>query len=243
MILHIPHASQVIPDKSIFLCSQGRLDFEMHLLTDHYTDQLFFHEEAVVIQAPCSRIFCDMERFEDDELEPNSRLGMGVLYTHADNGELIRLISPEMRESILENFYRPHHRNLSNAVNSELLHYGSAKIIDCHSFPHHPLCRDSDTRENRPEFNIGTDGFHTPKEWIDCSVAFFEDRGYSLGVDWPYKGSIVPIHCYRRDSRVSSIMLEVNRSLYMNETNGEKRENFDIIRQVVHDFIREIHSI
>jgi N-formylglutamate amidohydrolase len=64
MILHIPHASKEIPFLDGYQLPLQQLQEEMHLLTDHYTDELFRREDAAIIQSPCSRIFCDMERFE-----------------------------------------------------------------------------------------------------------------------------------------------------------------------------------
>ena len=66
MVLHIPRASQDVSSYEGYFLSTDRLSQEMHLLTDHYTDELFRNDEANIIQSHCSRIFCDMERFEDD---------------------------------------------------------------------------------------------------------------------------------------------------------------------------------
>ena len=43
----------------------------------------------------------------------------------------------------------------------------------------------------------------------------------------PYAGSIVPADSYGRDPRVCSVMIEVNRALYINETSGEQSAEFD----------------
>lgn len=243
MILHIPHASTLIPYLDGFCCSPERLAAEIRLLTDHYTDELFFRQDSIIIQSSCSRIFCDMERFSDDAMEPNSLRGMGVLYTHADNGDVLRVVTPTLRSKILDEYYYSHHASLTEAVDGELMMNGRAGIIDCHSFPHHPLERDTDRRGNRPDFNIGTDPFHTPYAWVEKSVEFFDNRGYSLGVDWPYNGSIVPIKHYRKDPQVLSIMLEVNRRLYMDEMTGERLPEIISVQRIVQDYLSMIHSI
>jgi N-formylglutamate deformylase len=240
MILHIPHASKEIPFLDGYQLPLQQLQEEMHLLTDHYTDELFRQEDAAIIQSPCSRIFCDMERFEDDAHEPMSRLGMGVLYTSTDTGEHMREVNEQMRERILEGYYRPHHRRFASAVVAELRATGRALIVDCHSYPNQTLQRDLEKRLPRPDFNIGTDSFHTSKALIDRASEFFAERVYSLGVDWPYAGSIVPMAHYRKDQRVQSIMLEVNRRLYMDEQSGDKLPQFDSIREVVQEFLRAI---
>ena len=240
MILHIPHASQDIPSYEGYLLSPDRLREEMHLLTDQSTDELFRNDEAIHIQSPCSRIFCDMERFEDDAQEPMSRAGMGVLYTHTDSGEHMRELNEQLRERILDGFYRPHHRRFAAAVDAELRTTGKSLIVDCHSYPDRPLQRDLDRRLQRPDFNIGTDSFHTSKALIEKASEFFAERGYSLGVDWPYAGSIVPMEHYRSNKNVQSIMLEVNRRLYMHDGSGERLPQFESIRGVVQDFLRAV---
>lgn len=240
MILHLPHASKLIPFMDGYVLPMERLQAEIHLLTDHYTDDLFQREDAFVVKSPCSRIFCDMERFEDDALEVMSRYGMGVLYTRTDDGTLMRQVSPDLRHRILEEYYRPHHQRLTMAVDAELDAYGSAIVFDCHSYPENPLIRDLDQNRNRPDFNIGTDEFHTPAEWVARSVDFFKSYGYSIGVDWPYKGCIVPMKHYRSNPQVKAIMLEVNRKLYMDEKDGARLSSFNSIRAVVQSFIEEM---
>ena len=242
MILHIPHASKEIPFLDGYQMPLQRLQEEMHLLTDHYTDELFQREDATIIQSPCSRIFCDMERFEDDAHEPMSRFGMGVLYTHTDSGEYMREVNEQLRERILDGYYRPHHRRFETAVDAELRLTAQALIVDCHSYPDLPLQRDLEKRSPRPDFNIGTDSFHTSKALIKSATEFFAGAGYSLGVDWPYTGNIVPMAHYRKDQRVQSIMLEVNRRLYMDERSGDKLTQFESIREVVQEFLRAIEN-
>ena len=182
----------------------------------------------------------DVERFEDDVKEIMAQFGMGVLYEKSDNGEHIRTISPTLRSEIISTYYKPHHINLADAVNKQLAQHGKALIIDCHSFPNQPLKRDLNQNTNRPDFNIGTDAFHTPKSLVDASVAFFERAGYSLGIDWPYAGTIVPMEHYQKNAKVSSIMLEINRSLYLNDSTNQKSENYQEIKKVVQDYIRVI---
>ena len=242
VILHIPHSSTNIPIMDGYVVDEKSLENEILKLTDWYTDDLFYSDEDEMIKAEFSRIFCDPERFTDDSQEVMAQFGMGVLYERDDVGEIIRNVTPEFKEKVLKEYYWKHHDKFIEAVNSQLAQFGKALIIDCHSYPSIPLMRDLDQNMVRPDFNIGTDAFHTPKHLIDLSIEFFENAGYSLGIDWPYKGAIVPMAYYNKNKNVESIMLEINRGLYLKEPTNEKTEKYAEIKKVTAEFIKIIKS-
>jgi N-formylglutamate amidohydrolase len=217
LILHIPHSSPHIPFKDGYTVPDDIIQNEINKLTDWYTDDLFHSESDITIKADFSRIFCDVERFPDDKDEIMSEFGMGVLYTKTDSGEPLRNITPDLRNKILNEYYYPHHKKLSDAVKIQLEKSSAVLIIDCHSFPNIPFERDLNKVVPRPDFNIGTDSFHTPDKIKDTASEFFKSKGYSVFIDKPYKGTFVPLKYYRKNKNVQSIMLEVNRKLYMNE--------------------------
>jgi N-formylglutamate deformylase len=243
LILHIPHASPRIPGYGHYLLPKEAVDAEALHLADLYTDELFLpaHGDAV-IQADFSRVYCDVERFDDDALEPMSKFGMGATYVRCDDGRPLRNLSPSERDVIMQNGYYTHHERLTASVDSALASLGEARIVDCHSFPDKPLRCSLYQGDGKFDFNIGTDSFHTPPSWIEASVAFFADRGFRLGIDEPYAGSIAPIKHYQKDARVKSMMLEINRNLYMKEdyTRGPR---FNEIQGVVSDFLSIIRGL
>ena len=241
LILHIPHASTHIPFYDGYV-NHVTLQAQIDLLTDWYTAELFNFDDSVSVVAPFSRVFCDVERFHDDK-EIMSKVGMGMLYSHADDGSILRIITDEIRKTILENYYQPHHQALTNEVDHQLKLYGQAKIIDCHSFPNFPFRRDLNQQLPRPDFNIGIHPYHTPGQWISESKNFFENKGYSLGVDWPYAGTIVPMKHFTSNKNVHSIMLEVNRDLYCTNNSIEKNEEFNLIQDLVSDWLKLIYSL
>lgn len=238
LILHIPHASEYIPDSTNYIVDQKILKEEVLKLTDWYTDDLFTFENACTIAAHFSRVFCDVERFSEDSQEVMSKYGMGVLYEKSDEGISIRNLNPVIRESILNDYYWPHHEKLKQAVEQQLKKFGKATILDCHSFPNKPFKRDLDQNPDRPDFNIGTDGFHTPHELIKLSETFFNEKGYSVGIDWPYKGTIVPLTHYKKNKNVTSIMLEVNRSLYLNENENSRSTQYLGTKDIIQEYLR-----
>ncbi|MDF5691598.1 N-formylglutamate amidohydrolase [Aquirufa aurantiipilula] len=237
LILHVPHASTNIPWMDGYMVSKEELEQEMLKLTDWYTDDLFNSEEDVMIRADFSRIFCDPERYRDDAREMMAEKGMGVLYEKSDVGKLMRQVTEDYREKVLQTYYDPHHARLTQAVTEQLEAYGKVLIIDCHSYPSIPMIRDVSQRPDRPDFNIGTDEYHTPQHFIDLSVNYFESKGYSLGIDWPYPGTLVPkVYSDEKNPNVQSIMLEINRALYLQEPSNKKSDRYEEIKQVVQEY-------
>lgn len=243
LVLHIPHSSIDIPLLEGYVSNQEQINQEIIKLTDWYTDDLFDTDHDDKIIAPFSRIFCDVERFADDELEVMAKVGMGVLYKKFDNGDLLRTVTPELRIKVLKDYYWSHHNMLTQTVKDQLEQESSCLIVDCHSFPSSPLTRALVQDSETPDFNIGTDSFHTPKHLIEVSKEFFLSKGYSLGVDTPYSGSIVPMEFYQKDQRVSSIMLEVNRRMYLNEPTSEKSIGYQRTKEIVQDYLSLIRSL
>ena len=243
LILHIPHSSSEIPLLDGYVTSHNKIQQEIIKLTDWYTDDLFDSQVDDKIITPFSRIFCDVERFVDDELEIMSKVGMGLLYKKLDSDELLRKVSPELRDKILKEYYWKHHDSLTTKVEDQIKINGECLIVDCHSFPSTPLLKAINQNINRPDFNIGTDSFHTPEKYIETSNTYFENLGYSLGVDWPYSGSIVPMKYYQKEKRVSSIMLEINRRLYLNEPSNEKSIDYKKTKEVVLGYLNLLRTI
>jgi N-formylglutamate deformylase len=242
LILHIPHSSTHIPFFEGYV-DAGKVNKEIDLLTDWYTDELFLHSDAIKVIAPFSRVFCDVERFIDDDKEPMAKKGMGLTYTLCDDGSPLRNMPAALRHKIIDEYYNPHHNILTDAVDQQLKIYGEARIIDCHSYPNIPLNRDQSQLTPRPDFNIGISSYHTPASWIPASQHYFEQKGFSLGVDWPYSGTMVPIKHYHVDPNVQSIMLEINRDLYLNPVGNIKNDQFSFIQGVVADWLTLIGSL
>ena len=237
VLLHIPHSSTLIPEKwrHIFHLNDIDLNRELVTMTDSYTDELFACELADHLTFPVSRLLVDPERFESDADEPMSARGMGAVYEKTHDGRPLK--STSARQILIDEYYTPHHEQFNSRVRAMLEQLDSALIIDCHSFPSSPLPCDLDQTPDRPDICIGTVPFHTPEELLETTKQLFSDQGYSVFVDRPYAGSIVPSEFWLTDPRVHSIMIEVNRKLYMDESTGAKNKAFDQIKRHVHSVL------
>ena len=107
---------------------------------------------------------------------------------------------------------------------------GICLIVDCHSFPSVALPYELDQTSLRADICIGTDAFHTPQAVRDAIISAAEADGYSVAVDAPFSGALVPLSSYQKDHRILSVMIEVNRRLYMDEKSGKMRDDFGKVR-------------
>ncbi len=234
MILHIPHSSTNTLNYDI-----SEKERELLRMTDHFTDELFTCSYASRVVFGLSRLICDVERFEDDEQEEMSKFGMGVCYTTDSEGKKLRDISKIQKKYLIQNYYRPHHEKLSNEVDSELKSKGTALVIDCHSFPDKSYYFNKDFNQKRPDICIGTDSFHTPKKLIQAVKRYFLGKGYDTRVDSPYTGTLIPMKHYKNDVNVHSIMIEINRKLYMDDE-GTKTEHFDTLQGELRELLEKL---
>lgn len=219
IILHIPHSGILIP--------YGVKNYdEISKSTDFFTDEIFSLNYTTV-KFPYSRSFCDVERFEKDDMDS---VGRGFFYIKDYNGNVYR--NEEFKKDVYENYYVPYHKEFERIVDLKLIENNLAIIIDCHSYNKERLPFEKEGE--RPDICIGTDPYHTPNHLVDLAQHNF--RNYNVKINIPYSGSIVPLKFYKKDKRVYSIMIEVNKSLYENDTIN----NVLKLNNLMNDFITSI---
>ena len=223
IVYHAPHTSTYSPPRyrATLKLDDEALRRELNRLTDHRIDDLLVPSslERRLLRAPISRIVMDMERYPDDALEPAARVGMGMIYTRTSTGAVLRdPPSPVEREELLGAYYRPHHQRLHALTTEALDRVGAALILDLHSFPSEPLPTELPTTTIRPDICIGTDNFHTPPKLVNHLRGALERAGLRVAIDDPFSGTMVPSAYYGSDARVYSVMIEVNRRLYLDDS-------------------------
>ena len=231
ILVHIPHSSASIPEEmlGLFTVSKETLDHELLVMTDRYTDELFDSSYNRIV-FPLSRLVCDVERFREKSSETMTAKGMWVCYENTSELSPLKRVPEEHVSYVLGNYYDSHHRALTDAAERIKGICGNVLIIDAHSFSPLPLPYEDDRNADRPDICIGTDDFHTPPRISDALIKAFSEMGYRVSMNSPYSGSLVPMEYWRKDPDVMSVMIEVNRKLYMDVSTGEKLEGFDTVR-------------
>jgi N-formylglutamate deformylase len=143
-------------------------------------------------------------------------VGMGAIYTRTSAGAPLRDDDPEDRAELIRELFEPYSQALADLVDARLAATGHAVILDLHSYPKDPLPYELYPGDERPAVCVGADDRHTPASLLDAARAAFATVG-SVAVNQPFRGTYVPLRHYCRDDRVSSLMLEVRRDVYLRD--------------------------
>lgn len=227
VILHVPHASTMIPQdvRSGIELDDDALARELLRMTDAYTDRIAAVGADEAATTPWqfvndhSRLVVDPERFPDAR-EEMLEVGMGAVYTRTSSGAPLRTLDLLGEAGLIARYFTPYAAALTQLVDDRLDECGGATIIDVHSFPSVALPYELHSDLARPEICIGRDSTHTPPELEAAAVEAFSGFG-RVGINMPFIGTYVPLAHYGEDHRVRSIMLEVRRDLYMDEMSGQ----------------------
>lgn len=232
ILIHIPHSSYFIPKdyNGLFVLNENDLKQEQIKMSDSYTDELFNIKGIKQHIFPISRLVCDVERFRNEEDEEMTKQGMWVCYTKTSDCKPLKIFDDRHKQEILKLYYDKHHFIFENLVEKILKEYQQCLIIDAHSFSSIPLPYELHSQKFRPDICIGIDDFHTPEKIVEYFYKAFSDLGYKVGINNPFCGTIVPLKYYCKDSSIHSVMLEINRSLYMDEITGDKNSKFKKIK-------------
>ncbi|WP_326603048.1 N-formylglutamate amidohydrolase [Rhodococcus sp. PD04] len=221
VLIHVPHASRIIPLelRPDLLLTDVELAAELDEATDDIAAAALRDTrlKPTSVVSTLSRLVVDPERFPDAS-EPANAFGRGAVYTRTCAGALLRTEPYPRTAHLIDTYFRPYADAVTAAVDDRLHVCGCAVILDLHSYPATPSSFEDPAAE-RPALCIGTDTVHTP-DWLTDTV-----RGSfaslpeidQIAENTPYAGSYVPLRHYGRDQRVSSVMIELRRDVYLTD--------------------------
>jgi N-formylglutamate amidohydrolase len=86
-------------------------------------------------------------------------------------------------------------------------------------------------KPDRPDVCIGTLKLHSQPGLVAAARSAFEAHGWSVKIDSPYFGTMVPLTYLGREPRLASLMIEVNRRLYLDEGSAERLPEFHAVKR------------
>jgi len=236
-LFHIPHSSTFIPNefKSDYLISNEELQNNIFEYADLFTDELFeISNQYNSMINPYSRLFFDPERFGDDNIEPmQEKYGLGWFY------ENCILENKPLRNKTTKNeirkFFDEYHKKLNQLTSNILKVHKEVTVVDCHSYSDREYWFLKDIK--RPDICIGFESFHADLDLVKRIQEEFSN--YSIGINNPYAGSLVPTNYWQKESRVKSVMIEINKRLYLEEDNITKNSNFNNLKSQLNNIFKK----
>ena len=216
VLLHLPHTSLRVPHYFYKGLTISKEEFRRYNLemTDLGVNHLFKDLMGKKIRTKYSRLFCDVERFRDDNLEAMAKFGEGVIYTRLYDGKVFHSHDLSYRKRVLR-YYDRYHKRLDKIAKRLLKKDEALLILDLHSY--------SDKMASHffkppfPDICIGVEKDFYDEGILNRIINRITALGYSYQINYPYKGSLVPntIYSGKTKGKVISIMLEVNKRIYL----------------------------
>lgn len=166
-------------------------------------------------------------------LQPTvSRRGLGLLKSKSRYGEPVherKLGVAEVMERI-EKYHRPYYAELRQNIDRLKSAFGFVYHLSCHCMsavgaPTHP-----DPGKQRADFCLGNvNGTTSSREFIEFMQKTITGFGYSCTINDPYSGGELNTR-FGDPGRVDSIMVEINKKLFMDVNTFRRKPEFGRVK-------------
>ena len=166
--------------------------------------------------------------------DPLEKKGLGISYSRwVDKDRYSQTLRSFSSLNTAFKLYSDFHTEVSLKLMKAI---GNILLIDCHSFSSLP-----NLLNNNPPSDIDicigyNEDLTCPKKvTIGNIVQYFRSRGYKVGINEPFSNS----KTFSIPSEYNSVMIEVNKELYMDEHTLEKNEGFTRLK----DDIQSLYEV
>ena len=257
LIISSPHSGVLLDDN--LLAKRNNDTYSFDSMQDMYVNELsygLYEFGFTVLQSNISRIVIDLNR-DINEINPKMiknlpsdieinfsdkvKGGIGLIAMKDASGNNIydKKIDWLEVKSRIDNYYLPWHKALKNEINILLDKFKRVLIIDMHSMPSETIYSNK-----LADFVIGNNfGKSSSEASIKILSNLIKSYGYSVSINNPYSGGFITKNYSSIDKNIQCIQLEIKKSLYMNEKDFYKNENFEKfsmnLKQIIYKFFNE----
>lgn len=261
LVFSSPHSGDVYPAR--FLESSSLDLASLRRSEDAHVHALFASAKAIgapLLRARVPRVYLDLNR-EPYELDPrmfdaalpdfaNTRslrvaAGLGTIPRLASHAREIYAGRLDVEDALdrIERLYRPYHEALRRLMDRARRRFGIAVLVDCHSMPG-SSARDSAAgprEKRRPDFVIGDRfGVSCSGEIVAVIEGCLRRFGYHVQRNRPYAGGFITEHYGKPQAGHHAVQIEIARSLYMDEADLRRSDNFDALAERLGELIQAL---
>ena len=213
---------------------------------DTFIEELYDHvpeQRATLLYALFPRCYIDPNRGLQDidpemidggwpgEFRRSFKLdnGVGLIWRQVKTYGRIydRLLGQEEVQSRIDRCWKPYHETLSGLFDEFHGRHGFVYHVNCHSMPEWGDATTEDGEVRRADFVLGDRDGATCEPGFSALIAeILRNEGYSVVMNYPYKGVELVQRYSDPARRRHSIQIEINRALYMDEDRITRNGNF-----------------
>lgn len=180
-------------------------------------------------------MFSDRLPAEVGDISRRAASGLGVVPRIGVEGRPLyrRRLRYEEAKARLDQYYKPYHAALEGLIGELRSRFGHAVVLDMHSMP--------DQSARGVDFVIG-DRFGTSchPAVADTVEAALRELGFVTVRNNPYAGGYTTEHYGRPESGVHVVQVEINRSLYLEESRVAKSTGFESLEREMRKFVSRL---
>lgn len=262
VVFDSPHSGTLYPKDFDYHCAHS----ELEKLEDKYVEELFSGAAsygAPLLQALFPRSYIDVNRAacdidqtlididwpeEHGAINPTTRSdsGMGLISRLIKPGMPIydRSLTPDEIKTRIHEYYDPYHMQLEKLLDQAYYDHGQFWHINCHSMPSSSAFPKKNfaligSTPKASDIVLGDlDGRTCSTDFVHMLRDFWRGLGHRVTVNDPFKG-VELVSRYSQPTRgKNSVQIEINRALYMNEETGEKKSDFEKLREQCNEMIK-----
>lgn len=203
--------------------------------------------------------FMDVNRREDDmdpalidgawpkplNPSPMAIRGLGLIKTKSRYGEPLqekKLSVAEVQER-LDVYYHPYHRELKRIMDETLARHGMLWHLSCHCMSAVGAPTHGDAGKERADFCLGN--FHgetASAEFTELVASTLRAAGYSVAINEPYVGYELNTRYGAPQRGVESLMIEINKKLFMDTKTFRKTEGFGKLKATLDGLLKVLSA-
>ena len=229
----IPHAGETLVSQAAWL--RGLSEPVLMCDVDRYVDVLyapalsscgidFVRQDIHRYVVDCNRWPEDIDACAVEGVDtPGGTHPWGLHWskTTLDHTLIKKPLSQALHQELLRLCYEPFFEKVDTLCEKLLSGTGVQSLyhFDFHSMPSRGRHFHRDPGRVRPDVVICTeDGKTASPEWTDFVLAAYKGEGFSVQLNDPYKGGTIILKYGNPKKNRQSVMVELNRRLYMDET-------------------------
>ncbi len=233
VLITVPHSGSFYPE---LFKKHIKLDLDkIRKIEDYQSDKilkLIKKESVDILIAKCSRAVVDLNRSRksiDNDMfneivlidQPDEKkmisYGLGVFPKIISNKLIFKTKLPaSYSRKLLEEYYDPFHKVLSNQLEFLLKKFGFCFHFDLHTMPSKALKH----FKVKPDIVLGNNfGNSSCENLVNYIKNSFEKFGLKVEINNPYAGGFITRKYGNPLVGIETVQIEINRSLYMDEKN------------------------